>query len=342
MGAVVELAEDFALSTVSPDDDGAMRDWFALITAARAHDVPGDPPPCWVAHRAQLVATEPGYAETAWLARAGTEAVGVAQLELPTLDNLDNAFGELVVAPHRRRRGIGGRLLHRLAHAARAAGRVRLLVDAQEPLDRQGPGAAFLRASGARMALADQRRRLTLPPADPAALDALDVQAGAAATGYEIVQWTGDTPREWLDDVAALVARMSTDAPRGDLHHGPEHHDAARVRGQDATRRARGIRCTVTAARGPDGRLAAYTVIFRTSSVTWYANQGDTIVAPAHRGRRLGTLVKLANLRQVRRESPGLAVIDTYNADSNPWMVSINEAIGYRPYDRYGEWELDL
>jgi GNAT superfamily N-acetyltransferase len=339
---VVELAEDFALSTVSPDDDGAMRDWFALIAAARAHDVPGDPPPCWVEHRAQLVAAEPGYAETVWLARAGTETVGVAQLALPMLDNLDNAFGELVVAPHRRRRGIGARLLHRLADAARAAGRVRLLIDAQEPLDRQGPGAAFLRAAGARMALADRRRRLTLPPADPAALDALAAQAGDAARGYEIVQWTGDTPREWLDDVAALVARMSTDAPHDDLHHGPEHHDAARVRARDAARRARGVRCAVTAARVPDGRLAAYTVIFQTSSVTWYASQGDTVVAPAHRGRRLGALVKLANLRQIQRESPGLAVIDTYNADSNPWMVSINEAIGYRPHDRYGQWELDL
>jgi GNAT superfamily N-acetyltransferase len=342
MGTVVELAEDFALSTVSPDDDGAMRDWFALIAAARAHDVPGDPPPCWVAHRAQLVAAEPGYAETSWLARAGGEPVGVATLALPTLDNLDNAVGDLVVAPHRRRQGIGGRLLHRLVDAARAAGRARLHVHAQEPLDRPGPSAAFLRTVGARMALADQRRRLTLPPADPAALDALVAQAEAAATGYEIVQWTGDTPRELLDDVAALMARMSTDAPLDDLHHGPKHYDAARVRAQDVARRARGIRCTVTAAGGPDGRLAAYTLIFQTSSVTWYAGQGDTIVAPAHRGRRLGTQVKLANLRKVQRESPGLAVIDTYNADSNPWMVSINEAMGYRPYDRYGVWELDL
>jgi hypothetical protein len=44
----------------------------------------------------------------------------------------------------------------------------------------------------------------------------------------------------------------------------------------------------------------------------------------------------------VQRHSPELKVIDTYNADSNPWMVSINEAMGYRPYDRLGEWEIDL
>jgi GNAT superfamily N-acetyltransferase len=142
--------------------------------------------------------------------------------------------------------------------------------------------------------------------------------------------------------MAALVGRMSTDAPLDDLHYGPEHFDADRVRQLDAARSARGLARTVTAARAPDGRLAAYTEIFRTASVAWYANQGDTLVAPEHRGHRLGTLVKLANLDRVRRERPELAVIDTYNADSNPWMVAINEAMGFRPHDRLGEWELDL
>ncbi|OZM79865.1 GNAT family N-acetyltransferase [Pseudonocardia sp. MH-G8] len=333
---------DLVLTPVSADDDDALRDWFALVTAARAHDTPADPPPCRVQHRAQLVAGAPGHDETVWLARAGAEAVGVATLTLPVLDNLDNAYGEILVAPPHRRRGAGRTLLAHLAEAARAAGRKRLQIDAQEPLAERSPGAAFLAAAGGRLALADQRRRLTLPPSDPAALDALAAQARAASAGYELMQWTGDTPPEWLDDVAALVARMSTDAPHDDLHHDPERYDAARVRAEDASRRAQGLRCTVTAARGPDGDPAAFTVLFQTASVAWHASQGDTIVAPGHRGHRLGMLVKLANLERVRHDSPALAVIDTYNADSNPWMVSINEAMGFRPYDRYGQWELDL
>jgi GNAT superfamily N-acetyltransferase len=295
-----------------------------------------------VEHRARLVAGDPGFADTAWLARAGTETVGVALLSLPTLDNLDNALGELLVHPQHRRRGVGRRLLARLTEEARAAGRVRLIVEAWEPLDEPGPVVPFLTAVGARKALADQRRRLTLPPADPAALDTLAARARASAAGYELVQWTGDTPAEWRDDIAALVARMTTDAPLDDLHYGPEHHDAARVAAQDAAHRARGIRRTVTAARSPDGRLVAYTAIFQTTSVSWHAGQGDTIVTPEHRGRRLGMLVKLANLDLVRRECPELTAIDTYNADSNPWMVAINEAMGFRPHDRCSEWELDL
>jgi GNAT superfamily N-acetyltransferase len=342
MDGVVELAESLALETVAPDDERALRDWFALVTATGAHDVPADPPPCWVEHRARLKASDPGYAETVWLARAGTEAVGVALLALPTLDNLDVGLAELLVAPHHRRRGIGRRLLRQLSDAARADGRARLIIEAREPLDEPGPAPAFLTAAGACKALADQRRRLTLPPADPARLAALAAEARTAAAGYELVQWTGDTPQEWRDDIAVLTARMSTDAPLDDLQYGPEHYDAARIAARDAAKRARGIRRTVTAARAPDGRLAAFTVIVQTTSVGWHANQGDTIVQPAHRGHRLGMLVKLANLERVRQDSPELRVIDTYNADSNPWMVSINEAMGYRPYDRLGEWELDL
>jgi GNAT superfamily N-acetyltransferase len=343
MDIVVELAAPITLEAVAADDEHALRDWFAVLTAAQAYDVPTDPPPCWVEHRARLVATDPGYAETAWLARAGAgEAVGVAVLALPTLDNPEVALAELVVAPRHRRHGVGRRLLRRLSEAARAAGRVRLIIEAREPLDEPGPAPAFLTAAGGRKALADQRRRLTLPPADPARLAALGTEAYAAAAGYDLVQWTGDTPPEWLADMAALKARMSTDVPLDDLNYGPEQYDSERIRAVDESHRARGLRCTVTAARSRDGRLVAYTGIFQSATVAWYANQGDTIVEPTHRGHRLGMLVKLANLERVRQDSPDLKVIDTYNADSNPWMVSINEAMGYRPYDRLGEWELDL
>jgi GNAT superfamily N-acetyltransferase len=343
MDIVVELAAPVTLDAVSPDGERALRDWFAVLAAAQAHDVPADPPPCWIEHRARLVATDPGCAETAWLARVGTgETVGVAVLALPTLDNHDVALGELVVVPQHRRHGVGRRLLRQLADSARAAGRARLIIEAREPLDEPGPAPAFLTAAGGRKALADQRRRLTLPPTDPARLSELGAEAAAAAAGYDLVQWTGDTPPEWLDDLAVLTARMSTDIPLDDLHYGPEHYDADRLTALDASRRARGVRRTLTAARAPDGRLVAYTDIFQSATVAWYANQGDTIVDPVHRGHRLGTLVKLANLERVRRQSPELKVIDTYNADSNPWMVSINEAMGYRPYDRLGEWEIDL
>jgi GNAT superfamily N-acetyltransferase len=338
---MVDLAQDLVLDAVSPSDEAALRRWFGLVRDARTHDHPEDPPPCPVEHRGRLSAPAPGLDTTVWLATAADEVVGAAELALPTLDNLDNAMADVLVAPHRRRRGVGTRLLARLADAARAAGRLRLIVEAPEPLDTPGPGAPFLAAAGARMALADRRRRLPLPPVDQAELDRLH-DAARAAAGYDLVQWTGDTPARWLDDVAALVGRMATDAPLDDLHYGPEHYDAQRIRNRDAMWRARGTRSITTTARGPDGRLVAYTVILCTATVHTHAHQGDTIVAPEHRGHRLGLLVKLANLRLLRAQHPAVRNVDTYNADSNPYMVSVNEAMGFRPLDRLGEWELDL
>jgi hypothetical protein len=74
----------------------------------------------------------------------------------------------------------------------------------------------------------------------------------------------------------------------------------------------------------------------------WFAGQEDTIVVPEPRGHRLGTLVKVANLDLARAQRPELRVIDTCNADSNPYMVRINEAMGFRPHHRAGEWQLDV
>ena len=45
--------------------------------------------------------------------------------------------------------------------------------------------------------------------------------------------------------------------------------------------------------------------------------QNITIVDPAHRGHRLGMVVKLENLRHAREHRPQLAAVDTANAASN-------------------------
>lgn len=339
---MAQRTPDLTLHAVAPTDEVALREWFDLAGAVRAHDVAGDPPGCWVEHRSALSAPTPGEDTTVWLARSGGAAIGMALLSLTTLDNPDIAFAELLVTPDRRRRGVGRGLLTHLADTARAAGRRHLIVEAREPMDEPGPGASFLAAMGAHKALADQRRRLALPDLDRPTLDGLGAAARAAAVGYDLVSWTGATPARWLDDVAALVGRMAIDVPLGDLHITPERWDARRIRDREAAYELRGLHRTTTVARGPEGRLVAYTVIFGTASVDWYANQGDTIVSPDHRGHRLGALVKLANLALVQAEHPALRVIDTYNADANPYMVSINEAMGFRPHDRLGEWELDL
>ena len=47
-----------------------------------------------------------------------------------------------------------------------------------------------------------------------------------------------------------------------------------------------------------------------------------------HRGHRLGTLVKVANLERLLDVAPEARRVHTWNADTNTYMVAINELDG--------------
>lgn len=330
-----------AFEPVVADDRAVMDGWFALRAAARRNDLPDFPPPCPVEHVARLDGVHGHRDVRAWVVREDGRVVAGAELGLPLRDNLTAAGADIVVAPDQRRRGLGRRLLAHVCAQARAAGRRHLWVEVLAPLDVDPPGSGFLRAAGAHPALFDLRSELVLRPGDPTR-DRLAEQVRAAAHGYALVQWTGATPAAWQDDLAALVARMSTDPPMGELSLEPERWDAERIRARDAADALRGRRTLTTAARGPDGHLAGYTTILVAHAHHGCALQGDTIVAPEHRGHRLGLLVKLANLDLLVAARPDVTRIGTYNSRDNRWMLAVNTAMGYRPRGRLVEWELNL
>jgi hypothetical protein len=60
------------------------------------------------------------------------------------------------------------------------------------------------------------------------------------------------------------------------------------------------------------------------------AHQWGTLVGRDHRGHRLGAAVKVANLRALQRARPDVTVIQTENAETNAFMVSINERLGFQ------------
>jgi len=62
--------------------------------------------------------------------------------------------------------------------------------------------------------------------------------------------------------------------------------------------------------------------------------QGLTAVVRAHRGHRLGLLVKLAMLEWLAEAEPQRRWMITGNAETNEHMIAINEALGYQPFGR--------
>jgi len=332
------------IALLDSTDAAAVDAWFQLFVDSQGVD-PYDPPPSRRALVGGLGSPWPGYRSEWWVAREGGTTLGAAQLDLPLLDNTENAIVDVVVGPSHRRRGVGRALLEHLVQRTKAEGRMRIITEVREPLPGTGEQwapAPFNEAMGLTRALQEIRRRLDLQAPGPD-LAELARQADAASPGYRLVQWNDHTPDGFLDDVAYLEGRMSVDPPLGELRWEPEAYDAQRIRGTEAAVRVRGRRVYNTGAvHEESGRVVGYTQYGVDADVSEHAWQWATIVAPEHRGHRLGLCLKLANLAFVRDGEPALRTVDTWNADENAHMIAVNELMGFVPIELGSEWQRDL
>jgi RimJ/RimL family protein N-acetyltransferase len=208
------------------------------------------------------------------------------------------------------------------------------------PVDRSGT--AFVAKIVDKPALVNVRRRWTAADSD---IDyaALTAEAWSHADGYELRQWTGVSPDEMVDGIAALESRLLMDAPTGDLVIEPEIYDADRMRGMENTRIARGSRLhTTVAIHVASGAVVANTLITVDIDNPDHAWQQITIVDPAHRGHRLGLLVKLANQTYMLENEPGVTAIDTFNASSNGYMIAVNERLGFRATEAWDMYQIPV
>ena len=317
-------------------DEAAIRQAYEISRAAGLDEAPDIPPFSAQTFASGIRRPNPGYAFERAIGYLDGQPAGYLSLEMPQLDNLDNGAIELSVTPSLRRRGVGRALYSYGVQRARASGRKRLVAETV-----QGSGGeAFATAMGASPALAETRSRLDLTTADQDRLDAMLAESWTHADGYRFVKWDGVPPDEFIDDVAALDSRFFTDAPLGELDWEPEKVDADRVRRAEQQRLDRGFgRFHGGVVHLGSGRLVGWTTLSGPDDTPAHLWQNITIVDPAHRGHRLGMVVKLENLRHAREHRPELTAVDTANASSNEHMLAINVAMGFRAVDSWMEWQ---
>ncbi|WP_433344949.1 N-acetyltransferase family protein [Micromonospora sp. CA-111912] len=335
------------ITPIDPADQSAVDAAYRIRAAADAADVPDFPPLCRRRLEAGLRHPMPGGAPVWALARRDGVPAGYLALDLPQLDNTDNANVDLFVDPSHRRHGVGRALHEHGLRVLRERGRKRVVGMAVAALpdgpERAGAGGAFAAVVGGRPVLAEVRRRLDAARLDQAVLDALLADARPRAAGYRTVRWQGAAPEEYVADVAHLDGRLMTDAPLGDLEWEPERVDVERIRGTERALDARGRRrYHHGAVHVASGRLVAWTLLDVGPSASWHAFQQITIVDPAHRGHRLGLLTKVENLRYGLAHEPELRFVDTFNAAANGHMIAINERLGFRPVDAWTDWQLTI
>lgn len=281
---------------------------------------------------------------TALVGLVGDEVVAAGVVSLPVLDNLSSAFVEVAVAPAHQRRGIGTAVLAVCEQTATEAGRT--ILDSEGwwryehgTSGREAGGAAsvlFAERHGYRLGLSDVQRWLDVP-VDDALLDALASSAAPHHAGYELRSWVGPVPDDLAPSWAELDGSLMTEAPLGEIEREQLQVDVARMREEEASI-ARQDRSTYHSVAVLDGEVVAYTLLVQ-GNRSRTAYQWGTLVRRDHRGRRLGLALKVANQRLLQRERPDATRVATWNAEVNSHMIAVNDALGYRPVSRMGEFQ---
>jgi len=187
---------------------------------------------------------------------------------------------------------------------------------------------AFLTGSGFVEANRDARRHQVLADVDHAQVDRL--RAAATAADYELVRLRPPLDDKRLAELVEVTAAIN-DAPMGELTFEDEVFDQRRlIDHQEAGIRRGDRRYRILARHRRSGEVGGHTEVALHPLQPELGHQADTAVARAHRGHRLGMLLKIDMMRWLAETEPQLTTIATYNNAANNFMIDVNEALGYR------------
>ncbi len=331
------------ITPIDVADDATMSQMYAVVGACRQHDRPLFVRPPQAAVIEELRHADPGEKVHLWAIWDGDTMVGVLTAWLFLTDNLTTMWCLVDVHPEHRGRGHGTRGLQVLVDFARANGRTRMVTESHYPADRaeDHPFRMFAERRGFTLAQTEIIRRLELPVA-PDLLAQLAHEARAAYQGRYRVESYEEVPPALRPSLCDCMNRLSTDAPSGQIDWEPESLDPQRYQGYlDLDARMGRGRLTAVAVEERSGQVVAYSELLLQPG-TSRASQWGTLVRVGHRGHRLGLAVKVANLIALQARHPQRVDVTTGNAHDNPWMVSVNERLGFQPIELGPSFYRDL
>lgn len=299
---------------------------------------PGDPPMSDDEVAGHLRHPTPPQDTMLWLAHVGGLHVGTFLVGFDR-GSVNGGFAEtrcLEVHPDHRRRGVGSALA-RAAFADLASERATSVLFS--PTDERGR--RFCEHLGLTCRQEERQSRLVISELDQAQQDEWIAAPVARAAGYRVVTFHGPVPEEHLEAWSVAIDAMA-DAPLDEIDWAHDPYTPERVREIEAARERRGMVWVSSLALSADGEGAGMSTILLHPDRPSLAHQEDTAVVPAHRGHRLGRWLKAANLLAVLEAYPEVAVVQTYNAETNGPMLDINVAMGFRPHRTVAAYQAEV
>lgn len=324
------------------EDRPDLVDALAAVRAETDREVnPHDPPPPPAELAGDLFPRMENVYRRGWLAYLDEHPVGEATVAFETDDdNRHVAQVEwLAVCPTERRKGVADALLGVVLPALVADGRTSLLT--WVPDLPSGDGIRYAERLGLTKRTEERCSRLVVGAHDTDLIEGWIVEGRTRTDGYQLVQYVGPCPDDHLD---ALVEahRAMEDMPTDEMEWTIPTMSPGLLRSREGAMAAGGKRLVTTLVVTPDGRGAGLSELVLNAHRPQLAWQGDTGVRAEHRGHGLGRWLKAENLRLALETEPSIGVVETYNASTNPWMLDINVAMGFRPHVGYQAWQGDL
>jgi GNAT superfamily N-acetyltransferase len=229
---------------------------------------------------------------------------------------------------------VGSALLAEVERRILAAGRTTLLVDVlARPAEERPPGVVFGAEHGFEVAMEEGFKACDLAATEHR-WGALERASATHHDGYRLVTWQRTVPTDLMAAYCELQSTFLGEAPLGDMDLKAETWDRQRVEERDERMAATGRHQIGTVALDRDGSPAGLSELSFTTAAPGTASQGITVVLPAHRGRRLGTSLKIATLRALRETEPRCGYVFTDNADVNVHMNAVNDQLGFETVER--------
>lgn len=328
-----------ALDETALADDVVMRAFYDLTRRAELLGRPDAPFWEFGEFLGAFRSSDSGERQDLFAAYDGDRMVGNAVLWSFLLDNTDKAWFHLCVDVPERRRGIGRALAERLEQIAKDDDRSLILAAATLPFDdREGHvHQRFAEACGYQLSNYEVVRHLRLPVPDERVQEWID-QAAPRRAGYTVETFVGAVPDDLVESLCVLLGQLAVDAPTGAVDFEEEEVNPQRYAEMVATTAAMGRARYETVALTADRQVVAQSTLAMSLAQSTKVYQWGTFVHREHRGHQLGLATKAVNLRAVQAVRGDLTLVTTQNAETNDYMVSINERMGFVPIEVAAEF----